>query len=103
LWPDGEVVINESDLSIEHEVREGLIFFEGVEDALNGGNEAHAVLLKREIPLAVPVGVGNKGETPRHGFEITAPETPTSEPMFHTGIHAAHTSSTLGPRLGPGS
>ena len=65
LRPDFEVVLQHDALTIEME-DEGRIRGHAIEHAVDEIDQSRAILLERQIPLAIPVGVRNDVDVGRH-------------------------------------
>src|SRR5262249_33218862 len=62
LGTDFEVVLKHDGLAIKHEMSEAGVGLQCIEHLVNGADEPHAELLERQIPLAVPMGMGHDEE-----------------------------------------
>ena len=81
LGTDLQVVVDDGELAVEQEVAVGAVALHQVEQVVDQAHQLQPVGLERVVPLPVPVGVGDDGDT--------AP--------------AAARPGTSGPRVGHGS
>ncbi len=71
---DGQVVLQDHRLAVEHEATEGVAGFQRVEDLTDHGHERDAEVVERAVPLAVPVGVRDDHQVPAgcaHGSSLS--------------------------------
>ena len=70
LGPDGEVVVDDRHLPVQHEVGVGGVGGHRRQQAVEQVDELHAEGLERPVPLPVPVGVGDDVHGPGHGISL---------------------------------